>query len=486
LWESREQAFVSASLTRAAVLAILAILVLLAGCTGGLPASEPTDSPIPSTDTPTNTAGGGPNGTLEVHFINVEQSVSTLIIGPTGETMLIDSGHFNDDGEYVLQYLQRLGIDRIDYFVTSHNDADHIGGNAAVIEYYETEGNGIGAIYDPGIAASTNTFEEYLDAVEQYNVTLYSTREGDSIPFEGIDVQVMGPPEGYIENEARNENSIVLKLTHGQTSFLFTGDAEDDQEAYLVDKYGNELYATVMKAGHHGSKSSTSGAILDAAQPKAVVISSEYDSQYGHPNEETLQRLAERDISTYWTATHGHVVLVSDGQEVRISTQRAAPTEASSIRDGDGINVGSTDPVQQRAVITGDGLTDATPTGTAVVTDGGTDTGTGAQLDLASVNADPEGDDSENLESETVTIENTGDTAVDMSGWIISDAADTSYTVPDGFILDAGATVTLHTGRGTDSATDLYWNRGSSVWNNGGDTVIITNSEGEEVLREDY
>ena len=123
----------STPLTRAAV---LAILVLLAGCTGGLPASEPTDSPIPSTDIPTNTAGGGPNGTLEVHFINVEQSVSTLIIGQTGETMLIYSGHFNDDGEYVLQYLQRLGIDRIDYFVTSHNDADHIGGNAAVLEYY--------------------------------------------------------------------------------------------------------------------------------------------------------------------------------------------------------------------------------------------------------------------------------------------------------------------------------------------------------------
>ena len=473
----------SVSLPRALV---VALLVILAGCAGGLPASEPTESPPPATDAPTSTVGGETNGTLEVHFINVEQSVSTLIIGPTGETMLIDSGHFNDDGEYVLQYLQRLGIDRIDYFVTSHNDADHIGGNAAVIEYYETEADGIGAVYDPGIAASTNTFEEYLDAVEQYNVTLYSTREGDSIPFEGVDVRVMGPPEGYIENEARNENSIVLKLTHGQTSFLFTGDAEDDQEAYLVEEYGSQLRATVMKAGHHGSKTSTGPEILDAAQPKAVIISSEYDSQYGHPNEETLQRLADRDISTYWPATHGHTVLVSDGREVSISTQRDAVTEPNAIRDSEPIAAGSTAPVKQRAIISGDSVSEATPTGTAVVTDDGTDTTGEAQLVLASVNADPEGDDSENLESETVTIENTGDSAVDMSGWTISDAADNSYTIPDGFVLDAGASVTLHTGSGTDSETDLYWNRGSSVWNNGGDTVIITNTEETEVLREDY
>jgi competence protein ComEC len=124
-------------------------------------------------------------GTLEVHFINVGQSVSTLVVGPTGETMLIDTGHYNDDGEYVLSYLQAHDIDRIDYMVVSHNDADHIDGNAAIIEYYETQADGIGATYDPGIAASTQTYESYLDAGEEHAVTLYETREGDTIPFEG-------------------------------------------------------------------------------------------------------------------------------------------------------------------------------------------------------------------------------------------------------------------------------------------------------------
>jgi competence protein ComEC len=464
------------------LLLICAGLVVLAGCSAPVaPGGDGSESPQPD--------GGAAavEGSMEVHFINVGQSVATLIVGPTGETMLIDSGHFNDDGEYVLQYLQRHDVERIDYFVTSHNDADHIGGNAAVIEYYETEADGIGAVYDPGIAASTETYGEYLDAVEQHDVTLYETREGDTIPFENVSVQVLGPPDPYLESEARNENSIVLKLSYGATSFLFTGDAEDDQEAYLVEEYGSELRATVMKAGHHGSKTSTSGALLDAAQPQAVIISSEYESQYGHPNEETLQRLAERDITTYWTATHGHTVLRSDGEQVTIATQREAPTDPQSIRDGSPIELGTTDAVERRATITGSGVTDATRTATAVATDGGTDTATRqGEIALASVNADAEGDDRDNLNDEYIVLENTGDGPLDMSGWTVQDEAEATYTVPDGFALDAGATVTLHTGSGTDTETDLYWGSGSPIWNNGGDTVIITNAEGDEVLRESY
>ncbi|WP_254820846.1 lamin tail domain-containing protein [Haloglomus halophilum] len=464
------------------LLIICAGLVILAGCSAPTaPASDGGESPQPASGDATV------EGTTEVHFINVGQSVSTLIIGPTGETMLIDSGHFNDDGEYVLQYLQQQNIERIDYFVTSHNDADHIGGNAAVINYFETEADGIGAVYDPGIAAGTETYSEYLDAIEQHEVTLYETREGDSIPFENVSVQVMGPPEPYLESEARNENSIVLKLTYGQTSFLFTGDAEDDQEAYLVEEYGSQLRATVMKAGHHGSKTSTSGALLDAAQPQAVIISSEYESQYGHPNEETLQRLAERDISTYWTATHGHAVLRSDGKQVTIATQRAAPTDPMSIRDGSPIDPGTTGTVERRATITGSGVTDAAGTPTTIATDGGTDTSAEqGEIALASVHADAEGDDRENLNDEYIVLENTGGEPFDLSGWTVQDEAGATYTVPDGTTLDAGATITLHTGSGTDTETDLYWGSGSPIWNNGGDTVIITNADGDEVLRESY
>ena len=474
------------------VLAVAGLL-LLAGCSGDVQQSPGVETTQPAATTDTtgspgtdSESGANVSGTLEVHFINVGQSVSTLVVSPVGETMLVDSGDFTDDGEYVLQYLRNHDIERIDHFVVSHNDADHIGGNAAIIEYYETEADGIGAIYDPGIAAGTQTYEEYLDAVEQYDVTLYRTRAGDQIRFAGVDVAVMGPPDPYIENEARNENSIVLKLTHGETSFLFTGDAEDDQEAQLVDTYGSQLRATIMKAGHHGSSSSTSGEILDTVQPRAVVISSAYDSRYGHPTEEMLGRLIDRSIPAFWTATHGNVVLRSDGRRVTVATQRQAPTDPASIRDADAVEPGTTGGVQARETFGGGGtVSGGTDTATPTMTDGGTDPGS-PQLSLAEIKADAAGDDRENLNDEYVVFRNDGDTTLDLSGWTVSDAVGQTYTIPDGVTLAPGATVTLHTGSGTDTETDLYWGSGSPIWNNGGDTVTVTMPDGTEVLSEAY
>ena len=460
------------------------VILFLTGCSGGpgISINDPTATPIPESE------GEAPStdGTLEVHNINVGQSSSTLFISPTGETMLVDTGDFNDDGEYVLKYLRRNGIDRIDHLVVSHNDADHIGGNAAVIEYYETEADGVGAIYDPGIAASTNTYKEYLDAVEEHDITLYQTREGDSISFEGVSVDVLGPPEPYLENEARNENSIVLRLQYGGVSFLWTGDAEDGQESYLVKEYGDELDSTIYKAGHHGSSSSSSEALLDAVQPEAAIVSSAYDSQYGHPHEEVLQRLADRSIPTYWTATHGTIVLVTDGDGVSIRTQQDATTDPLLLRDEDPVAPGTTAAMEERAQI-GAGPSDAatlTPTPT-IATDGGTSSDDG-ELTVASISADAESDDRENLSDEYVAFQNSGDSSLDLTGWIVSDEAGKTYQFPDGFTLDPGATVTLHTGSGTDTKTDLYWEAGRPVWNNDGDTVTVTTSEGEVVIEEAY
>ena len=168
-------------------LLLVAGIVILAGCAGGLSGDSSPASPEPTNESSTVST----NGSVAVHYINVGQSVSTLITSPTGETMLVDTGHYNDNGEHVLAYLQRHDISRIDHLVTSHSDADHIGGNAAIIEYYETEADGIGTVYDPGIASSTQTYAEYLDAIETHDVTLYETREGDTINFGDVDVDVL-------------------------------------------------------------------------------------------------------------------------------------------------------------------------------------------------------------------------------------------------------------------------------------------------------
>nr|WP_241966872.1 lamin tail domain-containing protein [Haloplanus aerogenes] len=478
------------------------MLLVFAGCSGtggdtgsqSVDSTTATDTPPPAATTTATETSETPSGTLEIHFINVDQSVSTLIIAPSGETMLIDTGDFNDDGEYVLQYLQRHDIRRIDHLVVSHNDADHIGGNAAVIDYFETQADGIGVIHDPGIAASTQTYTEYLDAVEAHDVRLVETREGDTLSFGGdaVGVQVLGPPDPYLENSARNENSIILRFTFGSTSFLSTGDAEDDQEAYLVDQYGTQLRATVLKAGHHGSKTSTSGALLDTVKPETVVISSAYDSRYDHPSEETLQRLAERSIPTYWTATHGDIVVVSDGRGISVRTQQAAPTDPLALRGGSAVAPGTSNPVTERARFGGSPVaeTTATPDGrtsstaTTTMTDGGA--APGEAIALVDINADADGNDNEHLNDEYIILENTGDTAVDLSGWTLADAAGHTYTFPDGVTLPAGGQVTIHTGSGIDTDTDLYWGQGSAVWNNGGDTVTVRTADGTIVLEEEY
>ena len=472
---------------------VVAVLLVLAGC-GGFAADGADGGADSLTGTETGTAAPTPsstaNGTLEVHFINVGQSVASLLVGPDNETMLIDSGDFTDDGEYVLQYLDRRGIDRIDHFVVSHNDADHIGGNAAVIRHYETEANGVGAVYDPGIAASTQTYERYLDAVEAHNVTLYETREGDRIRFSGVETTVLGPPEPYLENEARNENSIVLRIEHGETSFLFTGDAEDDQEAYLVDTYGTELRSTVLKAGHHGSASSTGEPLLDAADPRTVVVSSAYDSRYGHPSNETLGRLAARSVPMYWTATHGDTVLTSNGTAVTVSTHRAAPTDPLSLRSADSIPPGTTEPVAQRATYLPRSSTRTdTPaeTDTPIVTDGGTPTGnTSGDLVIDRIRADAAGDDRDNLNDEYVVFRNAGAEPLMMGGWTVADESGRTHTFPAGLTLGPDETVALHTGSGTDTDTDLYWGSGRPIWNNDGDTVTVTDADNETVLERSY
>ncbi|KAB1186615.1 MULTISPECIES: lamin tail domain-containing protein [Haloferax] len=466
---------------------VVVVLVLFAGCTGGgsLDVGESPGQPTTATEATaaqTTTAAASPNGTLEVHFINVGQSVSTLLVAPNGETMLIDSGDFRDDGEHVLAYLQAHDIQRLDYLVTSHADADHIGGNAAIIEYYETQANGVGAIYDPGIASTSQTYAAYLDAVEEHDVPLYRTQAGDQISMGLVTATVLSPPEGYLASEDRNENSIVLMTQFGSTRFLFTGDAEHEAEEYLIDTYGSNLQATVLKTGHHGSKGSTSEEFLQAVQPKVAVVSSDYDSQYGHPNEETLERLDAQSIPTYWTATHGTIVFASNGDQVRISTQQAAPTRPIELRDGTAIEPGTEPDVTVRTEITAGGsLTTLTP----VATDGGTDT-TDASLAVVEVHADAAGSDTENLNDEYIVFKNTGSESLDLSGWTISDASGRTYTVPDGTTLAAGATITLHTGSGADTSTDLYWGSGSAVWNNDGDTITVLNNTGATVLEETY
>ena len=311
-----------------------------------------TPSPTPGSTADDGDSGDDPDGTLEVHVINVGQADAALL-RTDEETMLIDSGDWRDDGATVIDYLEARDIDRIDHLVSTHAHADHIGGHEAVIDHFEEERDGIGAIYDSGVPHTTLTYERYLDAVERHDVDLFAVAEGDRIPFAGVEATVLNPEEPG--GDDLHYNSVTVHLEFGGTSFLFTGDAELDAEARLVDAHGEALRADVYHAGHHGSNTSSSGPFLDAVDPQVAVISSAYDSQYGHPHDEPLVRFADRDVATTWTGVHGTVVFESDGREIAVSTQHDASTDPLEITEADEATAHPSDPGEERFVVEGRG-----------------------------------------------------------------------------------------------------------------------------------
>ncbi|MDL5363858.1 ComEC/Rec2 family competence protein [Halalkalicoccus sp. NIPERK01] len=315
---------------RRLVLIGLVLLVSSAGCLSNVDPA-PTDNDTGTDDTPTDDF----NEALEIHTINVGQADATLIIAPSGETMLIDSGDWPNDGRTVLAYLDAHDIDRIDHLVTTHGHADHIGGHAAIIEHYETERNGIGAVWDSGVPHDSAAYDRYLTAIEEHDVTLYTTQEGDEIPFdnEATHATVLNPPANSDKPDDLDYNGVVVLLEFGETSALFTGDAGADVEDRLLDAHGDDLDVDLYHAGHHGSKTSSTSEFLDTLAPQATIISSAYDSQYGHPHEESLAAFAERDIAAYWTAVHGTMIFESDGETWTVATQTNATTDPLALRE---------------------------------------------------------------------------------------------------------------------------------------------------------
>ncbi|ERJ07486.1 Competence-like protein [Halorhabdus tiamatea SARL4B] len=359
---------------RVTLVILIVGLIVLGGCSGlsdDLGVGEEIDntatsaSPTESSQTPSEASSGSETGTespqktdseptsseaegtLEIHHIDVGQADSTLIVTPNEETILVDTGGWRDDGETVLQYLEAQGITQIDHLVETHPHADHIGGHEAVIDYFENEGGGIGAAYGPGVASSSNTHEEYLDAIERHEVDLFRVGSGDILPFgsESVNATVLNPPSE--SGDGTHENSVSLLIEYGETSYVITGDAESNTEQRMAQAYPERIDSEAYQAGHHGSSTSSSSAFMNAVGPEIAVISSAYESQYGHPNAETLERFDDLGIETYWTAVHGNVVLESDGSEFTVTTEDEFSTDPMDILDEkptDGSDSHSLDP----------------------------------------------------------------------------------------------------------------------------------------------
>ena len=321
------------------VVFVLVSVIASVGVGGALPNDSLATLDQPADD---------PEDELEIHYINVGQADATLVITPTNETMLIDSGDWRDDGETVLRYLETHEIERIDYLVATHAHADHIGGHAAIIEHYESEKDGIGEVWDSGVPHTTQTYENYLDAIEEHDVDLVVAREGDELPLAGVNVTLFNPPHDSDYPDDQYYNSLTLLVEYENSSFLFTGDAQERAESRMANEYGEYLDADVYQAGHHGSESASTDEFLETVAPQLTVLSSAYDSQYGHPHNETLDRFAAHGVETYWTGTHGTIVLTTNGTELVVKTQHDAPTDPQALRDGEEATADPVDPVEER------------------------------------------------------------------------------------------------------------------------------------------
>ncbi|WP_323172266.1 ComEC/Rec2 family competence protein [Natrialba sp. PRR66] len=318
---------------RVVVVIAVATIVTLAGCGGGFGLGD-TDQEQDDGERDSDTAPTAVEGELEIHHIDVGQGDSTLLVTPENETVLIDTGDWPADGQDVIDYLDERGIDRIDHLVATHAHSDHIGGHAGVIEHLEENGDGVGAAYDSGVAHTSATYDNYLDAIEEYDVDLFEVVEGDTLPLENgtTEITVLNPPAGDSGDDL-DRNAVVLAVEFGEFSYLTTGDIGEATEARLVDAHGGALDADVYQAGHHGSSTSSTDPFLDAVNPDTAIVSSALDSQYGHPHDEVLEAFADRGIETYWTGVHDSVVLRTDGEKQSVTPETEASTDPLVLLD---------------------------------------------------------------------------------------------------------------------------------------------------------
>lgn len=359
------------------------------------------------------------------HFIDVGQGDSILIQTPNGKTVLVDGGK-QSTGDKVVAYLKKAGVTSIDLLVATHPDADHIGGLVDVLKSFPVK-----KVLDSGKEHTTITYLDYLNLIESKGIPLEVPTSGETIALDSsIKIQVLN--SGDRNANDNNDNSIVLKITYGSVSFLLTGDAGIDVESDLISKF--DLKSTILKAGHHGAKTSTSQEFVNAVKPEATILSYGKDNSYGHPVSEVVNRLKASGSKLYSTAESGDIVVRTDGKTYTIFSKPWSngtnPTPTPSI-----------DP-KEKVIIT--------------------------NVDEA---------------KEIVTMKNNGASNVNMTGWrLVSVEGNQTYDFPNGFVLKAGATVTVTSGPNAihNPPSYLKWTNGN-IWNNSGDPAELYNAKGEKV-----
>lgn len=248
---------------------------------------------------------------LMISYMDVGQG-DAAYIKVNGNDILIDAGPRSNSKE-LLEQLKAKNIDDFELVIATHPHEDHIGGMVDVFKEYEVK-----AFYSPKITHTTKTYENLVKAVKDEGLKTKELKGGMVIDLgEEAKFEVFTPQKS--EYEELNEYSPIMKLSFGDTSYLFTGDAEKLAEEEALAKYKTSLDSDVIKFGHHGSSSSSSNAFIEAVSPKYGIISCAKDNKYGHPHRETLDIIKKYNIKTFRTDTDGEIILTSDGKSINFN-----------------------------------------------------------------------------------------------------------------------------------------------------------------------
>lgn len=362
---------------------------------------------------------------MAVHFIDVGQGDSIFIEAPNGETMLIDGG-VKGAGTEVVAYLKAQGVNRLDYVVATHPDADHIGGLISVLNSIS-----IKEFIDSGKVHTSQTYEEMLSLIQAKNIKFTIPEAGDDIQLEdNLIVEVLAADETASDN---NDASIVLRAEYQNISFLLMGDADHGVEQQLLQK-GTDVQATILKAGHHGSNTSSSQKFLEAVSPLATILSYGQDNKYGHPHAEVIDILQNVNSEIYSTAEAGTIVITTDGVTYDIDAQQWS-------------GIGATNSIPLPA---------STKSG---------------KVELIS----------KDVHEEIVVIQNSSNQAVDLEGWkLLSVEGDQVFNFPD-INLAPGKKLSITSGPNAKTgAATLEWSK-RQIWLNSGDAAQLVNAKGEVV-----
>lgn len=275
---------------------------------------------------------------LELHVLDVGQGDALALRTPRGRWMLIDAGPgppvAPDAGRRVIiPHVRRLG-GSVAALVLTHADLDHIGGAASLVSRLAPE-----RLVEPAFVATSGAYGVLLDSAEVTGVRWTAARQGQVLDLDGVAVRVLGPDADWLAAQTGpNDASTILRVEYGDIRILLVGDAERAQEAHLLERLGPDaLRADVLKVGHHGSRTSSTDAFLDAVRPRVALVSVGRDNAYGHPSPSVLAALAARHIAVFRTDVSGTLVLRTDGRTVTVRTASGtwSPTR-SDHDDADG------------------------------------------------------------------------------------------------------------------------------------------------------